>query len=220
MKIYRVQKRSRVTVYGILAVLSLIAAAVLGLYFYLFAKSKAEVWHTGPIAIDAQEMYWVLILFGFAFLFAAVFLRDEHDIHQYDQCHDVYLRDKNDDLYYIRLNRELFETKLTFRSVFLRGSRMYRLGMIRYLGEYCKKVMCRENIDELLPTIMENQYTLNNEAAVFGYKIDRVSKIDDIAGGVKFSFCLEGSDKLYFAKAFAYMNDYEELLALIRAKAA
>ena len=97
---------------------------------------------------------------------------------------------------------------------------MYRLGMIRYLGEYCKKVMCRENIDELLPTIMENQYTLNNEAAVFGYKIDRVSKIDDIAGGVKFSFCLEGSDKLYFAKAFAYMNDYEELLALIRAKAA
>lgn len=220
MKIYRVQKRRRVTIYGILAILSVVASAALGLYFYLFAKSEAEVWCAGPIAIDAQEMYWVLMLLCFAFLFAAMFLRDEHDIHRYDQCHDVYLRDKNDDLYYIRLNRELFETKLTFRSVFLRGSRMYRLGMIRYLGEYCKKVMCRENIDRLLPAIMENQYTLNDEAAVFGYKIDRVSQIDDIAGGVKFSFCLEDSDKLYFARAFQYMNDYEELVALIRAKAA
>lgn len=183
MKIYRVQKRRRVTIYGILAILSVVASAALGLYFYLFAKSEAEVWCAGPIAIDAQEMYWVLMLLCFAFLFAAMFLRDEHDIHRYDQCHDVYLR-------------------------------------IRYLGEYCKKVMCRENIDRLLPAIMENQYTLNDEAAVFGYKIDRVSQIDDIAGGVKFSFCLEDSDKLYFARAFQYMNDYEELVALIRAKAA
>lgn len=224
MKVYRVtpDKRKQMTVYSILSTVGFIAAiALIALMFYC-TKNNIEILVNENTTIKAHTL---LLIVTAIIVIAACSMNSRASTEKYARCANVYIKDDSNHLYYLTLNKNAFDLKpsfvtmITLNLVSRRGANRYHAQELNAWNKYCA-FMCRDDIADQLPAILKGERSSDSEAAILAFKIREITDVSEIKGGIKFSFYADGDNKMHTGGVYDYMNDYEELIELIKSKKA
>lgn len=222
MKVYRVtpDKRKKLTVYGILEILGVfVSIALLVLIFYC-SKNQIELSINENTTIKVHS---ILLIATAITVLITCSMSNRNSVEKYIRCTNVYIKDDSNHLYYLTLNKDAFDltpsfvTMLVMNMTSRRGANRYHSQELNAWKKYCA-FMCRDDIAEQLPAILKGEQSFNDAAAILAFKIREITDVSEIKGGIKFAFYADGGNKMQTAYVYDYMNDYEELVELIKNK--